>query len=104
MHAIETGLKGKPIDWTVLDDVIETIVKNVPVLEAIQDVAPDAGYRVHGLKIAREPRRYSGRTAMRDRFMNLNMDDQTLYILRACTRFGTLHNLGTNTKMKWVVT
>lgn len=65
LHAIETGLKGKPIDWTVLDDVIETIVKNVPVLEAIQDVAPDAGYRVHGLKIAREPRRYSGRTAMR---------------------------------------
>ncbi|MGM7375726.1 hypothetical protein ACOI3T_37050, partial [Acinetobacter baumannii] len=59
LHAIETGLKGKPIDWTVLDDVIETIVKNVPVLEAIQDVAPDAGYRVHGLKIAREPRRYS---------------------------------------------
>ncbi|EXW78871.1 NADH-quinone oxidoreductase subunit G domain protein [Acinetobacter baumannii 44467_3] len=40
-------------------------MKNVPVLEAIQDVAPDAGYRVHGLKIAREPRRYSGRTAMR---------------------------------------
>ncbi len=34
-------------------------------LEAIQDVAPDAGYRVHGLKIAREPRRYSGRTAIR---------------------------------------
>jgi NADH-quinone oxidoreductase subunit G len=49
----------------LLDDVIESIVKNVPVLEAIQDVAPDAGYRVHGLKIAREPRRYSGRTAMR---------------------------------------
>lgn len=65
LHAIETGIKGKAVDWTLLDDVIESIVKNVPVLEAIQDVAPDAGYRVHGLKIAREPRRYSGRTAMR---------------------------------------
>ncbi|KJV38300.1 NADH-quinone oxidoreductase subunit NuoG [Acinetobacter brisouii] len=65
LHAIETGLRGKAIDWTLLDDVIESIVKNVPVLEAIQDVAPDAGYRVHGLKIAREPRRYSGRTALR---------------------------------------
>ena len=65
LHAIETGLNGKAINWTLLDDVIESVVKNVPVLEAIQDVAPDAGYRVHGLKIAREPRRYSGRTALR---------------------------------------
>ena len=45
--------------------MIESVAKNVPALEAIRDVAPDAGYRVHGLKIAREPRRYSGRTAMR---------------------------------------
>ncbi|MCU4414729.1 NADH-quinone oxidoreductase subunit NuoG [Acinetobacter sp. WU_MDCI_Axc73] len=65
LHAIETGLHGKAINWTLLDDVIESVVKNVPALEAIQDVAPDAGYRVHGLKIAREPRRYSGRTALR---------------------------------------
>ncbi|WP_407410461.1 NADH-quinone oxidoreductase subunit NuoG [Acinetobacter sp.] len=65
LHAIETGVKGKAISWTVLDDVIESVAKNVPALEAIQDVAPDAGFRVHGLKVAREPRRYSGRTAMR---------------------------------------
>ncbi|KGT48909.1 NADH-quinone oxidoreductase subunit NuoG [Acinetobacter sp. HR7] len=65
LHAIETGVKGKVISWTVLDDVIESVAKNVPALEAIQDVAPDAGFRVHGLKVAREPRRYSGRTAMR---------------------------------------
>ena len=124
LHAIETGLKGKPIDWTVLDDVIETIVKNVPVLEAIQDVAPDAGYRVHGLKIAREPRRYSGRTAMRaplsvhepkqptdpDSALTFSMEGYVgpqkllrLYHLRG-RQVGTLHSLGTNTKMKWVVT
>ncbi len=65
LHALETGLKGKAISWTVLDDVIESVAKNIPALEAIQDVAPDAGFRVHGLKVAREPRRYSGRTAMR---------------------------------------
>ncbi|WP_297425920.1 NADH-quinone oxidoreductase subunit NuoG [uncultured Acinetobacter sp.] len=65
LHAIETGVKGKAISWTVLDDVIGSVAKNVPALEAIQDVAPDAGFRVHGLKVAREPRRYSGRTAMR---------------------------------------
>ncbi len=45
--------------------MIESVAKNIPALEAIQDVAPDAGFRVHGLKVAREPRRYSGRTAMR---------------------------------------
>ncbi|MEN8382982.1 NADH-quinone oxidoreductase subunit NuoG [Acinetobacter radioresistens] len=65
LHALQTGLEDKNISWTVLDDVIESVAKNIPVLEAIQDVAPDAGYRIHGLKIAREPRRYSGRTAMR---------------------------------------
>lgn len=31
LHAIETGLKGKSIIWTVLDDVIDSVVKNVPV-------------------------------------------------------------------------
>lgn len=65
LHAIHTGIQGKPVDWTVLDDVIEAVASKVPALEGIVDVAPDAGYRVHGLKIAREPRRYSGRTAMR---------------------------------------
>lgn len=65
LHAIETGVKGQAISWTLLDDVIESVAKNVPALEAIQDVAPDAGFRVHGLKVAREPRRYSGRTSMR---------------------------------------
>lgn len=65
LHAIHTGVQGKAIDWTVLDDVVDAVANNIPALEGIVDVAPDAGYRVHGLKIAREPRRYSGRTAMR---------------------------------------
>ena len=64
LHAIETGLKSKDISWTVLDHVIDSVAKNVPQLEAISEVAPNADYRIHGLKIAREPRRYSGRTAM----------------------------------------
>ncbi|MFB2539008.1 NADH-quinone oxidoreductase subunit NuoG [Acinetobacter sp. c3-l95] len=65
LHALHTGVKGQAISWTVLDDVVEDIVRQVPTLQAIADVAPDASYRVHGLKIAREPRRYSGRTSMR---------------------------------------
>jgi NADH-quinone oxidoreductase subunit G len=49
----------------VLDDVIEAIARSIPQLESIVDAAPNAGYRVQGLKVAREPRRYSGRTSMR---------------------------------------
>ncbi len=65
LHAVHTGIQGQAIDWTVLDDVVEAVAAKIPALEGILEVAPDAGYRVHGLKIAREPRRYSGRTAMR---------------------------------------
>ncbi len=65
LHAIETGIKSKEISWTLLDDVIADVVSNTPQLQAIADVAPNADYRVHGLKVAREPRRYSGRTVMR---------------------------------------
>lgn len=65
LHAIKAGLNQKAIEWTILDDVIDAIVRQVPALAGIVDAAPNAGYRVGGLKIAREPRRYSGRTAMR---------------------------------------
>lgn len=65
LHVIEAGIKGREIAWTTLDDVVADVANNVPQLQAIADVAPDASYRIHGLKVAREPRRYSGRTAMR---------------------------------------
>ncbi|MEY4517298.1 MAG: hypothetical protein RL180_1644 [Pseudomonadota bacterium] len=65
LHAIKTGLDGRAIEWTILDDVIDAIARQVPTLDGIVDAAPNAGYRVQGLKIAREPRRYSGRTSMR---------------------------------------
>jgi len=65
LHAVHTGIDGKDINWTQLDDVIDTVVAAYPVLAAIKDAAPDASFRIKGLKMAREPRRYSGRTAMR---------------------------------------
>ncbi len=65
LHAVKVGLENRAIEWTVLDDVIDAIARLVPSLEHIVEAAPNAGYRVHGLKIAREPRRYSGRTSMR---------------------------------------
>ncbi|WP_299330682.1 NADH-quinone oxidoreductase subunit NuoG [uncultured Psychrobacter sp.] len=65
LHAVHNSLLGKPVDWTQLDDVINALIATHPNLAAIKDAAPDADYRISGLKIARQPRRYSGRTAMR---------------------------------------
>ena len=65
LHAIKTGLDGRAIEWTILDDVVDAITRQLPQFDSLADVAPNAGYRVKGLKIAREPRRYSGRTSMR---------------------------------------
>jgi NADH-quinone oxidoreductase subunit G len=49
--------------WQTLDDVTAALASAVPALAAIQEVAPPATFRIAGLKIAREPHRYSGRTA-----------------------------------------
>ena len=65
LHALHSSLQGKAVDWTQLDDVINALISTHPKLAAIKVAAPDADYRISGLKIAREPRRYSGRTAMR---------------------------------------
>lgn len=65
LHAVQASLADMPIDWTQLDDVIDEMIKTHPKLELVKQAAPSADYRITGLKIAREPRRYSGRTAMR---------------------------------------
>lgn len=48
-----------------LDEVIDDVAAECALLGGIKAAAPMADYRITGLKIAREPRRYSGRTAMR---------------------------------------
>ncbi|MGM8898567.1 MULTISPECIES: NADH-quinone oxidoreductase subunit NuoG [unclassified Psychrobacter] len=65
LHAVHSSLEGRDVDWTQLDDVINALVATHPKLAGIKDAAPNADYRITGLKIARQPRRYSGRTAMR---------------------------------------
>ena len=65
LRAVHSTLQGVEIDWTQLDDVINALVATHPKLAAIKAASPSADYRISGLKIAREPRRYSGRTAMR---------------------------------------
>ncbi|MFZ5755594.1 MAG: NADH-quinone oxidoreductase subunit NuoG [Pseudomonadota bacterium] len=65
LHAVECARNNCAIDWTCLDDAARACALQIPELKGIADVAPDADYRVMGLKIARSPRRSSGRTAMR---------------------------------------
>ena len=65
LHAVHSSIGGRDVDWTQLDDVINALIVTHPKLAGIKNAAPDADYRMTGLKIARQPRRYSGRTAMR---------------------------------------
>jgi NADH-quinone oxidoreductase subunit G len=51
--------------WVSVDDVIGAITAAFPDLAPIASAAPDAGLRLAGQKVPREPHRYSGRTAMR---------------------------------------
>ena len=65
LHAIKATLDGKAVDWTDLDHVTESLASSSSVLASIVNAAPGSNLRIHGSKIAREPRRYSGRTSMR---------------------------------------
>ncbi|WP_103102947.1 NADH-quinone oxidoreductase subunit NuoG [Pseudomonas sp. LFM046] len=65
MHALHSTLQGKPVDWTQLDQVTSACADSSPLLAGIRDAAPTASFRIKGMKLAREPHRYSGRTAMR---------------------------------------
>ncbi|MCQ8912284.1 NADH-quinone oxidoreductase subunit NuoG [Escherichia albertii] len=65
LHSLHSTLLSREVDWTQLDHVIDAVVAKIPELAGIRDAAPDATFRIRGQKLAREPHRYSGRTAMR---------------------------------------
>ena len=50
---------------THFDQVVQACAHDVPALSQITFAAPGHEFRNHGLKIPRQPARYSGRTAMR---------------------------------------
>ncbi|WP_258403921.1 hypothetical protein [Moraxella ovis] len=55
-----------------LDDVIDELIIDYPHLAQIKDVAPESDYRITGLKVAREPRRYSGGRCYARPFLSTN--------------------------------
>lgn len=65
LHALRATLLKQPIDWTQLDHATAAVASSTSILNRIVDAAPSAAFRIKGMKLAREPLRYSGRTAMR---------------------------------------
>jgi len=55
----------KRAEPTHFDHLTAAVAEALPALRAIPSAAPNAHFRLRGLKVAREPHRYSGRTAMR---------------------------------------
>jgi NADH-quinone oxidoreductase subunit G len=63
--------RGEAAGWETLDDVIAALARDRPAFQAVREIAPTAAFRIAGLKVAREPARYSGRTA-RDAHMTVH--------------------------------
>jgi NADH-quinone oxidoreductase subunit G len=55
--------------WQTLDAVIAAVEAEMPEFKGISRVAPDSTFRIFSMKIARQPHRHTGRTAM-----NANVD------------------------------
>lgn len=65
LHALRADMLRHDVGEITLDAVTRACAERHPELHGILGAAPGADYRVRGLKLAREPHRYSGRTAMR---------------------------------------
>lgn len=73
LHSLQSAYLNHQLDWTQLDHIIDATVKALPQLAGIKYAAPEAGFRIHGQKLARAPHCYSGRTAM---LANINVHEQ----------------------------
>ncbi len=47
-----------------LDDITTALAQSMPLFEAVPGIAPAANFRAEGMKIPRQPHRYSGRASM----------------------------------------
>jgi NADH-quinone oxidoreductase subunit G len=73
IHDIITasGKKGAGT-WLNLDGITKDMTSTLPIFKPVQDIAPLADFRITGMKVPRQPHRYSGRTAM---FANINVHE-----------------------------
>lgn len=64
LAALQGALDRKPLRWNNFDEVSAACAASAPLLVSMREAAPNAGLRIRGMKLAREPHRYSGRTSM----------------------------------------
>ncbi|MGY3927632.1 NADH-quinone oxidoreductase subunit NuoG [Aeromonas simiae] len=64
LSALEGAVLGRAPRWAKWSDVCHACIDAYPVLAPMTEPAPNAGLRIRGMKLAREPHRYSGRTSM----------------------------------------
>jgi NADH-quinone oxidoreductase subunit G len=69
---IITASGRKEAETLNLDEITKDITSTLPIFKPIQDIAPPANFRIAGMKIPRQPHRYSGRTAM---LANINVHE-----------------------------
>lgn len=50
--------------WRTLDELIDAVSTEIPGLMRVKEAAPASGFRIDGMKVPRQPHRYSGRTSM----------------------------------------
>ena len=56
--------RSEAVEWKNLDNITRAMSAALPVFKPVQDIAPNADFRISGQKVPRQPHRYSGRTAM----------------------------------------
>lgn len=65
LHALRASLVRHEGSTLSLDEATEACVRDYPALGDIIAAAPGAEHRIEGVKLARAPHRYSGRTSLR---------------------------------------
>ncbi len=56
--------KDQSVSWNRFDDIVSSLVNELPAFSKIKEYMPDADFRMLNAKIPRQTMRYSGRTAM----------------------------------------
>lgn len=65
LRALGGLMSYRHLAWSQFDDLTEACARTISALMPIVDAAPNARFRIKGMKLARSPHRYSGRTAQR---------------------------------------
>ncbi|HSH48573.1 MAG TPA: NADH-quinone oxidoreductase subunit NuoG [Halomonas sp.] len=65
LHALRASLQREAAGDITLDEAAAACARSYPALAGMLAAAPAADYRIEGVKLARAPHRYSGRTSLR---------------------------------------